>query len=398
VAETGEKFVLWVTPGSGGDHDLVRQTVRELGLEVRFCPQDELLPMGVVKNAHLVAVEFGDDPAKGLALVKDLHDRLPRMTILAASENSSLEFMRSTLESGASDLVSMPLTARELHRVLLKFTQVQAATPAQPDKPGEVITVLGARGGLGVTTLAVNLALRLQTLANASVAIADLDLQRSDVAAFLNMQPIQSWGATVGVGADLDETFVRGIVTRHSSGIYVLVAPNEIEEAEGVGPEEVRATVSALRSAFGFTVIDTPRTLTGTTLAALEQTDVALLVTDLSVPGVRAARRVRELLVEVGVPSERLQLVITDVSPGPVKVEDLVRAVGREPLGRIARDVENANQAMNEGVLLNGAPNSPLAKSIDDLAAKLAGVEAPKTGRRWLLPRLFKGKKAEATA
>src|SRR6185503_19698357 len=94
---------------------------------------------------------------------------------------------------------------------------------------GEVIAVCGARGGLGVTTMAVNLAVRLAGLAQGDVGLVDLDLQRGDVAAFLNLTPSQSIAAIPAARGDVDEIFLHGILTRHTSGVFILPAPSQIE-------------------------------------------------------------------------------------------------------------------------------------------------------------------------
>ena len=110
---------------------------------------------------------------------------------------------------------------------------------------------------------------------------------------------------------------------------------------------------------------------------------------NLSVPGVRAAGRVVELLGRLNIPSQRVELVVTQVVPGPVSLKDAVRAIGKEPLHIVPRDEIAARDAMNEGMPLNGKPGG-LPHSIRELASKVADVrDGNKPKREPLWQRLF---------
>src|SRR5439155_1178479 len=127
---------------------------------------------------------------------------------------------------------------------------------------------------------------------DAETALVDLDLQRGDVAAFLNLTPVNSLAALASAAGTVDEIFLAGTLTRHPSGLFLLPAPSEIEEADAIGHNEVEVALRLLRPQFRYAVVDTSRTITGPALAAFEQSDRLLMLTDLSVPGVRAARRI----------------------------------------------------------------------------------------------------------
>jgi pilus assembly protein CpaE len=379
--------VFWVTSTPGGSRELVETTARGFKLGVQFCAYGEVVERLRTASCVLVGIEFDASP-EPLTVLKELHQRLPHLAILAASSDGSDTMIRAALEAGASDFLSLPLNRVELHKALIKFTQVEIKpVPTRGTTVGEVYTICGARGGLGVTTLAVNLAVRMASLTGSEVALVDLDLQRGDVAAFLNLSPLQSLATIAAAHGELDAVFLRGTLTRHTSGVFVLPAPPQIEDVDSIGHAEIDRTLSLLRTQFRYTVIDTPRTITGATMAAFEQTDRIFVLTDLSVPGVRSAQRTFELLGRLGIPTDRVQLVVTEALPGPVSVADAVRAIGKQPFFTIPRDESAASKAMNAGTPLNGAV-SGLAESIDELAAKLSGLhETPKA--RPLLQRIF---------
>src|SRR5262249_48928352 len=144
-------------------------------------------------------------------------------------------------------------------------------------------------------------------------------------------------------------------LTRHPSGVSILAAPATIEEAELVGEREIELALRLLRLQFPYTVVDTPRTITAGTLAAFEQADRIFVVTDLSVPGVRAARRGFDLWARLDAPLEHAELIVTEIFPGPLDLKNATKAIGKEAFAIIPRD-DAASTAMNDGVPLNGRP------------------------------------------
>jgi pilus assembly protein CpaE len=380
--------MIWASDGAAGRH-LVEGTARELGLTVRCCTVPELGDRVRAAQDDLIGIEIGADAPAALGLVAELHRRLPHATIIVASPDGSVGFIRAALEAGAHDILSLPLQPNELHKALLRATQAKPRASTAPESLGEVITVYGARGGLGATTVAVNLASRLAALTASGTALVDLDLQRGDVATFLNLTPVHSIASFATAPGEIDDVFLSSTLTRHPDGVFVLPAPPEIEDAELIGHAEVKAALDLLRAQFRYTVVDTARTVTGATAAALETSRRILLVSDLSVPGVRAARRGVELLSRLAVSLEHIELVVTEAFSGPVSVQDAARAIGKEPFFVIPRDQGSAADAMNQGAPLNGKP-TPLALAMTQLAAKVAGVPAPgKPGSSRLLRRLF---------
>jgi len=388
VNQQAEGIIFWVTPDGTGNRDPIQKLADEFNLAVRLCKFDDLFNQLRAVRCRLVVIEFGSKLDEALTLLKQLRERAPHVVPVAASADSSVQTLRAALKAGASDFMSLPLDAKELNKVLIKLTQAGGVRPAT-DNVGEVITFCGARGGLGVTTLAVNVAVRLATRTESSVVIVDLDLQRGDVAAFLNLTPSQSLAAIAGARGEVDAVFLQDVMTRHPCGVFVLPAPQLMEEADAVGHPEVDLLLGLLRTQFRYIIIDTSRFITGATLAALEHSDRILLLTDLSVPGVRAARRIVELLGRLNVPTERVDLLVGQAVRGPVPVAEAARAIGKEPLMSIARDQTTASDLMNAGTPLNGVRQTALAGSVDELTAKLMGEAAAGESEPGILQRFF---------
>jgi len=381
--------ILWVGAGGAATRDVLEDAAAAFGLTVRLCNHAEALAKLQAQRCELVGIELDGEPAQALELVRKIRERIPRLTIHAASSDSGINVIREALESGASEVLSLPLTASELTKALAKFTQ-RGASSSERGLAGDVITVCGARGGLGVTTIAVNLAVRLAALTRSEVALVDLDLQRGDVAAFLNMTPLQSIAtiAAARTEGEVDEVYLLNTMTRYRSGVHVLPAPAQIEEAETVSDQDVIFTLGLLRTQFRYTIVDTPRTITAAALPALEHADRILIMADLSVPGVRAAQRLFELLERLGV-SVRPDLLVAETHPGPVTLKDATRTVGADAALVIPADPA-ASTAMNEGAPLNGARATALTRAVTQLAVAVAGLEKmPRPRRGGLFRRIF---------
>jgi pilus assembly protein CpaE len=385
---SNEGTLLWAATGPSANQAVVEAAARDLNLTVHFSTHHELLERLRNERCNVACIEFGYDAHPGLTLLKQVVERMPRLTVVVASTDASVSMIRAVLEGGAADFLSLPLNVQELSKVFIKLSQTAIKGSAARDRAaGNIITVCGARGGLGATTLSVNLSFQLGTLTGTDVGLVDLDLQRGDVAAFLNLTPLNSIATIAEATGPVDDIFLAGTLTRHPRGIFVLPAPNLVEEADTVSHDHVEMTLELFRTQFPYTVVDTARTVSGPMLAAFEQSDRILVLTDLSVPGVRAARRLIELLQRLNISLQRIEPIFSHVIPGPVSTQDAARAVGKEPLAVMPRDDAAASGAMNGGIPLNGK-QSALPFAIGELAAKLSGL-APPARPKGLLQRVF---------
>lgn len=383
-----QQILLWVTEHSRAHVEQVEPAARELGIRVRLCKHDDLEATLRQSRFHMVGLELPDLSEHSLAVLRDVHERLPDAVIFIVSPDASVATMRTAMQAGASDFLSLPLNPLDLSRVLIRASQEAASKASARTLVGEVVTVYGCRGGLGCTTLAVNLAVRLREQVPGEVALLDFDLQRGDVSAFLNLSPAQSIAALIDA-RDVDEIFLHSAMSKHQSNVFVLAAPDTLEEAEGVGHAEAELAFRLLRSQYHYTIVDTARAITPATAAAFEQSDLILLVTDLTVPGVRAALRATETLQKLDIPLQAVQLVVAQSVPGAVDLADVVRTIGKEPFAVLPNDPAAAGQAMNAGTPLIGRPG-PLADAIVGVAAKITGGDSTPTPRRSsLLRRIF---------
>jgi len=159
--ETHAGALLWATSASSDSRQLIEAVARDFGLQARFCNRSDVVDLAKTGQWELLGVELDAPLGESLALLRELRRRCPHLTLVVACADSSVPTIRAVLEAGARDFLSLPLEAPEVHKVFIKATQASLKRDRSNAAVGEIITIHGVRGGLGATTLAVNLAVRL---------------------------------------------------------------------------------------------------------------------------------------------------------------------------------------------------------------------------------------------
>lgn len=224
--------------------------------------------------------------------------RFPAVGVVLITADISPALFSAAMDSGARGLVALPLGYEEL------ASRVQAAAAWSvgvrrhlgsggdvfTGPGGTVVTVTGAKGGVGTTVTAVQLALAARA-SGRNVALVDMDLQAGDIASYLDVQFRRSIVDLAAI-ADISPRVLQDAVFNHQSGIALLLAPGEGERAEEVSDRAARQIVSGLRNRHEVVIIDCGTQMNGANAAAVEMADIALLVTTPDVIAVRAAKRI----------------------------------------------------------------------------------------------------------
>ncbi|MFF0446815.1 CpaE family protein [Streptomyces sp. NPDC004609] len=246
---------------------------------------------------EVVLVHERIGPVPALELIREVALRFPAVGVVLVSADAGPGLYSAAMDSGARGLVGIPLSYEELAQ------RVQAAAAWSTGvrrhlghgaevftgPGGTVVTVSGAKGGVGTTVTAVQLALAAQA-SGLSVALADLDLQAGDVASYLDVQFRRSVVDLAGI-QDLSPRVLQDALFAHQTGIGLLLAPGEGERGEEVNDRAVRQIISALRNRHDVVVVDCGTQMTAGNAAAIEMADTTLLVTTPDVVAVRAAKR-----------------------------------------------------------------------------------------------------------
>ncbi|MEV5278399.1 CpaE family protein [Streptomyces sp. NPDC006692] len=247
---------------------------------------------------EVVLVHERIGPVPALELIREVALRFPAVGVVLITADISPALFSAAMDSGARGLVALPLGYEEL------ASRVQAAAAWSvgvrrhlgsggdvfTGPGGTVVTVTGAKGGVGTTVTAVQLALAARA-SGRNVALVDMDLQAGDIASYLDVQFRRSIVDLAAI-ADISPRVLQDAVFNHQTGIALLLAPGEGERAEEVSDRAARQIVSGLRNRHEVVIIDCGTQMNGANAAAVEMADIALLVTTPDVIAVRAAKRI----------------------------------------------------------------------------------------------------------
>ncbi|MFJ9812027.1 CpaE family protein [Streptomyces sp. NPDC101158] len=281
---------------------------------------------------EVVLVHERIGPVPALELVREVALRFPAVGVVLITADASPVLFSAAMDSGARGLVTLPLGYEELASRVQAAAQWSAgvrrhlgAGAEAPTGPGgTVVTVSGAKGGVGTTVTAVHLALAARA-SGRTVALVDMDLQGGDVASYLDVQFRRSLADLAAIN-DITPRVLQDAVYVHETGLSLLLAPGEGERGEEVTDRSARQIVSALRSRHEVVVVDCGTHLDAAGAAAVEMADAALLVTTPDVVAVRAAKRVVRMWdrLQVRKPEETTVLVnrhhrSTEIQPALVQ-------------------------------------------------------------------------------
>ncbi|MEU3611268.1 AAA family ATPase [Streptomyces sp. NPDC006872] len=246
---------------------------------------------------EVVVVHERIGPVPALELVREVALRFPAVGVILVTTDVGPGLFAAAMDSGARGLVTLPLSYEDLANRVQAVAQWSVGVRRHLGHGGDVftgvggtvVTVSGAKGGVGATLTAVQLALAAQA-SGRSTALVDLDLQAGDIASYLDVQFRRSVVDLAAI-ADLSPRILAEAVFRHDTGVALLLAPGEGERGEEVTDRAARQILTALRSRYEVVVVDCGAQLSGAGAAAVELADRALLVTTPDVVAVRGAKR-----------------------------------------------------------------------------------------------------------
>ncbi|MGW0615315.1 AAA family ATPase [Streptomyces sp. NPDC002788] len=246
---------------------------------------------------EVVVVHERIGPVPALELIREVALRFPAVGVILVTSDASPGLFQAAMDYGARGLVALPLSYEELASRVQAVAQwsvgvrrhLGAGGDVFTGVGGTVVTVSGAKGGVGTTLTAIQLALAAQA-SGRSTALVDMDLQTGDIASYLDVQFRRSVVDLAAI-TDISPRVLADAVFRHDTGLALLLAPAEGERGEDVTDRSARQIVSALRSRYEVVVIDCGAQLGGAGAAAVEMADRALLITTPDVVAVRGAKR-----------------------------------------------------------------------------------------------------------
>lgn len=327
---------------------------------------DDLSDVIKAESPDVLYADLGHAPHVILDLLESLGGPLPDLLVSGCQDDSQV-ILRS-MQIGAREFLPQAPNEDDLSRAIQRLLRSRDAE-APVERSASVISVMGAKGGVGATCVASQLAASLQEKGGRTV-IVDLNFPLGDVALHFDIEPSYTLADIAKEGESLDGTYLRSILQVHQSGVQILAASPRIEDSELIQGEHVTRLLEILRGQFDFVILDVSRNWNDASVRALDLADHILVVTSLDVPTLHHARKHMELLRRLGHPTEKIHAVVNRQSAGDAVTErDLTRFLGRPSSAAIPNDYANTVESVNQGKPLGEvAPRAALTEAFRSLA------------------------------
>lgn len=326
-----------------------------------------------VHRADAMIVGIGEDAAP----IERLARAVPEAAILAMGPVTSAEFVIKAIRAGAVEFLSRPVERADLVAALEKLVRVRRGVAPQRQS-ARVMSVFSTKGGLGATTLAINLAVCLAERTGGQTLLLELDSRPSDVATFLDLKPSYSVLDALENISRLDESFLQGLLIKHESGLWVLPGPVKMERADLDG-EHVQALIEILRSHFDHIVLDLRHDLDPGTIAGLEASDTVLYLTSPNVAALRSSAAGLAALRHLGLDLRRVRAVLMREGTGEdVTLKHVSDALEIPIYWKTPSDYGAVVAAINHGrPVVSASPRSKIAVNLRQLSEALGPATAP---------------------
>jgi pilus assembly protein CpaE len=310
-----------------------------------------------------------DDIQKGVKDVQVITLMYPRVSVIACSSEKNSEWILALMRAGAVEYLLRPIEQEELKHSLQKVGRFLFSTPVEDAHVGRLIAVYNPIGGMGTTTVAVNLAAALAT-EGTKVALVDLNLEAGDINTFLNVNPAYTLSSVTSNVGRLDANFLMSVMTRHPSGPFLLTEPIEVDEAVSITAEQVHRILQFLKGVFDYVVIDCVGQLAGCNMSIFQDSHTILFTTTLSLPALKNTKRYLNAMHAKGLGGDRVKLVINRYLPkSDIQIRDAERVLGMSVYQAIPNEYADVVDSINKGMpVVKLLPRSPVTKAIQDLA------------------------------
>ena len=326
-----------------------------------------------IQNSAPDVVLLGvEDIEQGIKDVQNITLKYPRVSVIACSSQKNVEWFLALMRAGAVEYLLRPIAQEELKQSLQKVGRFLFPAPPEEMPAGEIIAVYNPIGGMGTTTVAVNLAAALAE-EGTKVALVDLNLDAGDINTFLNVNPTYTLSSVTTNVERVDANFLMSVMTRHPSGPFVLTEPQEVDDAVNITPEQVQRILELLKRIFSYVVVDCVGQLAGCNMAIFGSANLILFTTTLSLPALKNTRRYLCAMERKGFGEDRVKLVINRYLPkSDIQIKDAEKVLARPVYQAIPNEYADVVASINKGMpVVKLLPRSPISKAIQGLAERV---------------------------
>ena len=354
----------------------------EIGAVLDKLPQLKLLdqttdPQSFVSrqkgvSPDVVLVEMNGD-SRVPEWLENLPQEMPHTHVLVCSYNREPDFLIRAMQVGIREFLPLPLTQGDLESALNRVRTARKQLMPVENREGRIIVVTGHKGGVGSTTIAVNLAQALAELSTGRLALIDLGRPFPDVGTFLDQESNYSIVDLVQNIANLDRAFIQRIMQPYDARLSILHGAADFKEQDSMDLESLEPIFALLRQMYSFIVIDLSHWLDELFLRVLTEADMVLMLTGLTVPDLRNLKKLWPYTMEWRQDKRKIKIVVNryDNSSG-LQLRDLENILQHPAFATVPSDYQALMQCLNQGSpLMGAAPRSKLWHSIKELTSRL---------------------------
>jgi len=328
----------------------------------------------------ILVLEMGDDPAKDFEYLVRTKAAGGAQEFFLTARSANPDVLIQALRLGVKEFFPQPLNEADVRAAFSRSVE-SGARPAQaasgPQRKGQIVNVFGGKGGVGTTTIAVNLADCMARL-DSPPAVALIDMNRifGEVPLFLGMDHVFNWVDVSKNIARLDATYLSGILYRHRSGLRVLPSPDRMDDEFTVTPQIIETLLRFMRTMFDFIIIDSGQSVDDISKMILRLSDRVLLVSVLSLPCLINVKKILNTFRNLGYPPEpNVEVVVNRFERRSIiSLKEAEESIGKKAFWIVPNDFQLSMNAVNQGKplsLVDG--NAEITKAIAEMAAAVAG-------------------------
>lgn len=329
----------------------------------------------IIENKiQLVIVDITQKTNMALDIISKLTTSLKNIKIIVLSYSLDSTIVIKALRAGAREFLIKPLIEHDFIEAVKKMKDLILGNINDTTKC-KVITTFSNKGGIGKTSVAVNLAMELANITKEKVALVDLNIQMGDVTTFLNLEPSFDISYVINNLERIDESFLLSTLEQYNkTSLYVLADPPDIEQAEVITPDDITTLINVLRNVFSYIVIDTGSNFDAKTITALDNADLILHVGVTNIPFVRSCQRCLELYKKLGYSKDKIKLLINRfMETDQISPDQVEEALDHKIFFKVPNNYHAIINAINKGIPVSEIePYSNISKAFKNLAALLS--------------------------
>lgn len=310
---------------------------------------------------------------RAVAQIKNIKDKYKDVFVAALSDKTSTENIIKVMRAGAKEFITKPVIQTKFLETLEEIKAEYFST--EQIDTCKIISTFSNKGGIGKTSIAVNLAVELAQMTKEKVALIDLNLQLGDVATFLDLAPAFAMDYISDNINNLDDEELLKAMTRYkNTSLYVIADPLNVDKSQDITAEQIKKILSALKRTFSYIVIDIASNIDSKTITALDYSDLILLISTANLPAIRSTQRCMEFFKKLNYGSEKTKLVLNRYMDNEeIKTPDIEEVFKQKVYWKIPNNYLTMMSAINKGVPVNEInPEANISVNYKTFATKVS--------------------------